>query len=64
MWRCEAVDNCALHPRANFPAIAGVVLLRGKEEATVILTLLVAAGAVLLAVIGRALIAPRDDLTP
>jgi hypothetical protein len=30
----------------------------------VILTLLVAAGAVLLAVIGRALLAPRDDIGP
>jgi hypothetical protein len=30
----------------------------------VILTLLVAAGAVLLAVVGRALLAPRDDIRP
>jgi hypothetical protein len=35
-----------------------------EKEATVILTLLVAAGAVLLAVIGRALLAPRDDIGP
>ena len=35
-----------------------------QEEATVILTLLIAAGAVLLAVIGRALLAPNDDVKP
>jgi hypothetical protein len=36
----------------------------GQQEATVILTLLIAAGAVLLAVIGRALLAPNDDVKP
>jgi len=37
-------------------------LAEGRKEATVILTLLVAAGAVLLAVFGRALLAPNDDI--
>jgi hypothetical protein len=32
----------------------------GRKEATVILTLLVAVGAVLLAVLGQALLAPND----
>jgi hypothetical protein len=36
-------------------------LTRGREEVAVILTLLIAAGAVLLAVIGRALL---DDIRP
>ena len=37
---------------------------RGREETAVIVTLFVAAGAVLLAVIGRALLAPNDDIRP
>ena len=34
----------------------------GEKEANMIVTLLVAAGAVLLAVLGRALLAPNDEI--
>jgi len=37
---------------------------RGRKEATVILTLLVAVGAVLVAVLGQALLAPNDNIRP
>jgi hypothetical protein len=36
----------------------------GRKEATVILTLLVAVGAVLLAILGQAVLAPNDNNRP
>jgi hypothetical protein len=44
------------------PVAASLAVSHTIEEAAMILTLFVAAGAVLLAVVGRALLAPNDDI--
>jgi hypothetical protein len=62
---CEQINTGLIAAVAASPAVSRSnrsLLSGGRKEATVILTLLVAVSAVLLAVLGQALLAPNDNI--